>query len=62
MTARQKYEQNKQKLSELYDVLFKCESVESMIDISEMIEALLSQQELVIEEYKKELTNKLNQN
>jgi len=62
MTARRKYDRNKQELAELYEVLFKCESIESMNEISERIEILLKKQEIVIEEYKKELSNKLNQN
>ena len=62
MTARKKYEQNKQKLSELYEVLFKCQSVESMNDISLEIDLILTDQEQVINEYKTELRNKLNQN
>lgn len=62
MRARQRYEQNKQKLSELYEVLFKCQSVKSMNDISLEIDLILAEQEQVIEEYKTELRNKLNQN
>ncbi len=62
MTARQKYEQNKKRLSELYEVFFKCQSVESMNDISLEIDLILTDQEQVIEEYKTELRNKLNQN
>lgn len=62
MTARQRYEQNKKKLSELYEVLFKCQSVESMNDISLEIDLVLTDQEQAIEEYKNELKNKLNQN
>lgn len=62
MTIKQKYEQNKQKLNDLYEVLFKCKSVESMNDISSEIERILITQEQVIEEYKTELKNKLNQN
>lgn len=62
MTSRQKYEQNKQKLSELYEVLFKCQSVKSMNDISLEIDLILAEQEQVIEEYKTELKNKLNKN
>jgi len=62
MTTRQKYDKNKQELAELYEVLFKCESVESMNDISERIEILLTKQEIVIEDYKEQLKNKLNQN
>lgn len=62
MTARQRYNSNKQKLSELYEVLFKCQSVESMNDISLQIDLILTDQEQTIEEYKIELKNKLNQN
>lgn len=62
MTSRQRYEQNKQKLSELYEVFFKCQSVESMNDISLEIDLVLTDQEKVIEEYKNELRTKLNQN
>lgn len=62
MTARQRYNSNKQKLSELYEVLFKCQSVESMNDISLEIDLLLTDQMQTVEEYKTELKNKLNQN
>ena len=62
MTARQRYEQNKQRISELYEVLFKCQSVELMNDISLEIDLILTDQEQVINEYKTELRNKLNQN
>lgn len=62
MTARQKYEQNKQKLSDLYEALFKCQSIESMNDITLEIDLILFDQEQVIEDYKTELRNKLNQN
>lgn len=62
MTARQKYEQNKQKLSDLYETLFKCQSLESMNDITLEIDLILFDQEQIIEEYKTELRNKLNQN
>ena len=62
MTARQRYEQNKQKLSDLYEVLFKCQSVESFNDISLEIDLILTDQEQVIEDFKEELKNKLNQN
>lgn len=62
MTTIQRYKNNKQKLSELYEVLFKCQSVESMNDISLEIDLLLTDQEQVIADYKEELKNKLNQN
>ena len=62
MTTIQRYKNNKQKLSELYEVLFKCQSVESMNDISLEIDLLLTDQEQVIADYKTELKNKLNQN
>lgn len=62
MTARQRYKSNKQKLSELYEVFFKCQSVESMNDISLEIDLLLTDQMQTVEEYKSELKNKLNQN
>lgn len=62
MTTIQRYKNNKQKLSELYEVLFKCQSVESMNDISLEIDLILTDQEQTIEEYKTELKNKLNQN
>ncbi len=62
MTTRQKYEQNKQRLSELYEVLFKCQSIESMNDISLEIDLILFNQQQIVEEYKTELRNKLNQN
>ena len=62
MTARQRYEQKKQKLSDLYKVLFKCQSVESFNDISLEINLVLTDQEQTIQDYKEELKNKLNQN
>lgn len=62
MTAKQRYEQNKQKLIDLYEVLFKCQSVESFNDISLEIDLVLTDQEQVIKDFKEELKNKLNQN
>ncbi len=62
MTARQRYEQNKQKLSDLYEVLFKCQSVESFNDISLEIDLVLTDQMQVVADFKEEIKNKLNQN
>ena len=62
MTKRERYEGNKRRISELYEVLFKSDCLESIDNISTMISNLLDEQCKIVEEYKNELNIKLNQN
>ena len=60
INCRNKYDLLSQKISDILNLLSKCESLESINDLSAIMDEMLAEKQQLIEQYKALLQEKIN--